>query len=1094
MFDIFYIGNNDDLCENLPLARQVESIADIKTNTKMYWLIDSDTEILDFSIFEYRPSSYDQSYVHIWKYNEKNFGGITLVPKGKSTGTKEIEEVVCKKVYGKLYTKTPGKYFQKNPKATHVWCIDPEYKLSDNIDWTPGNFEPTFIHCFHLANQLQHKYPEKEGGIKLYPKDWKKAKTKYHGTLDVFGGYPIIRQLEPGTYFDDNPNENYVWCADPEYEFVGKITWVPTVFDQQYVHVFKIKDQLEYKYPLDVEIPWDNRCGGVKLYPRDYDPKKTKYQHILEPSFPVFKTLNPDNVETDADFFWCIDPEYQLDKMPAWLPVHEKELIHVFKIKDQLEHKYPLDITVPWDERCGGVRLYPNAWKNAESKFQGELLAGLKAYPIIKTENVDDYTQRDSFNEDYVWIIDEEYLIDEQAIDYIPSAFEKNQIHTFHLGTQLQHKYPEEMGGIRLVPKDWKDAEVHIHKDSLFKNIKYPIIYTQTVDDYSQRESYSNDYVWIIDEEYLIDEQAIDYIPSSFEKNQIHTFHLGNQLRHKYPEEMGGIRLVPKDWKSSELNIHVQPLNKEVVWEKFKTEEEGRENSTHSWFWVIDENVDVLADFDWGFQPNVFDKNTHVWQKLNPITGRQYDYSGISLCPKDDPSKGRPKYMREPASTQHEYPVYYLAPSDYDKPLQRAYERLSHETYTDMFWVVDVHTQISEEFAFDYYPTHWDTQNIHVFSDANGESKGVRLVPKEMFLNRKYTDIEIANNSFDDLKLINNVASTRPVWPVIDLARVEKDEFVNAMKEAETPFVWTTDSDIKVDQDVLANGFMPNITDLKKVHCWQKLNPVTGQVNSYGGLRLWPTAEDYSKLTAQSLKLNRLRNLQYVKVPGSTIIPYSIVLITYNDPRATDKWKALKERYGDIYWVNNVDGIFEAHKEAAKIAKTDLFWVIDGDAEVMEAFDFSYIPDTYDKEVVHVWSSKNPVNNLEYGYGGIKLFPTQMVRDASSWGLDFTTGLSTRFKAIPEVSCVTAFNTSELETWRSAFRECVKLAVSQDQDAPSRLAAWLSPNADADFASFAKIGAEQGKAFGIQHKQDIEQLNNINNYNWLEKRFKECKK
>ena len=63
-----------------------------------------------------------------------------------------------------------------------------------------------------------------------------------------------------------------------------------------------------------------------------------------------------------------------------------------------------------------------------------------------------------------------------------------------------------------------------------------------------------------------------------------------------------------------------------------------------------------------------------------------------------------------------------------------------------------------------------------------------------------------------------------------------------------------------------------------------------------------------------------------------------------------------------------------------------MFWVIDADAEVTEEFMFDYIPDVYDKEVVHVWGSKNPVNGLEYGYGGVKLFPIEMVRQANSVG------------------------------------------------------------------------------------------------------------
>ena len=78
-----------------------------------------------------------------------------------------------------------------------------------------------------------------------------------------------------------------------------------------------------------------------------------------------------------------------------------------------------------------------------------------------------------------------------------------------------------------------------------------------------------------------------------------------------------------------------------------------------------------------------------------------------------------------------------------------------------------------------------------------------------------------------------------------------------------------------------------------------------------------------------------------------------------------------------------------------------MFWVIDADAEVTEEFMFDYIPDVYDKEVVHVWGSKNPVNGLEYGYGGAQTISLKWLDRPSSWGIDFTTGLSSRFNPRP---------------------------------------------------------------------------------------------
>ena len=145
-----------------------------------------------------------------------------------------------------------------------------------------------------------------------------------------------------------------------------------------------------------------------------------------------------------------------------------------------------------------------------------------------------------------------------------------------------------------------------------------------------------------------------------------------------------------------------------------------------------------------------------------------------------------------------------------------------------------------------------------------------------------------------------------------------------------------------------------------------------------------------------------------------------------------------------------------------------MFWVVDADAELTDDFNFSYIPDVYDQETVHVWTTINPVTGSKYGYGGVKLFNTQQVAEASSWGLDFTTGLSIKFKSMPEVCATTKFNTTAYDTWRSAFREVVKLTLSSDPDAQYRITEWLHPLPDAEFGDDAKRGAEQAQSFAKQ--------------------------
>ena len=641
------------------------------------------------------------------------------------------------------------------------------------------------------------------------------------------------------------------------------------------------------------------------------------------------------------------------------------------------------------------------------------------------------------------------------------------------------------MGGVRWVPKDW-NGEVIIHDDLPVKPKTYDIILVDDPNDYTQAVGEC----WLVDKEYLID-QDIEWLPSNFERDYIHTFHVEGQLDHKYPEEIGGIRWVPLDWENAETKIHVESPFTKPVFEKYTSEEEGREHTTKDWVWVIDNDVEVLSDFDFSYVPTIWDSGkTHVWQKLHPITKRQYDYAGVKLCPKVAQTSGRPKYIREPACVQIEYPVYHLQPEDYKDGLYGVYERLAGQSNTDMLWIVDAYTQIHNDFNFDYYPTQWDKKNVHVFADEDGNYKNVRLIPKSA-LQKEYTNKEIANNSFEHLKQINTIASLRPKWPVIHLQSLERDEFVNAIKDIKTPFVWTTDSDIKVNQDVLDQGFMPDILDIEKIHTWQKQNPRTGKVHAYGGLRLWPTNADYSSVTSDTLKQNRFRNLKYVKELGSTSVMNEIFVISYKEDinilenhiqKITDKklWAT---------HIRGVKGIFEAHKKCAEQCKTKMFWVVDADAEVTESFNFDYIPDVYDEEVVHVWASKNPVNGLEYGYGGVKLFPTEMVKDANTWGIDFTTGLSNRFKSMPEVSCITKFNTDAFSTWRSAFRECVKLTLNEDAESQERLNTWLNTRGDEDFTAEAVKGALEGNQFAKANKNNLEELNKINDYEWLEEQW-----
>jgi len=226
---------------------------------------------------------------------------------------------------------------------------------------------------------------------------------------------------------------------------------------------------------------------------------------------------------------------------------------------------------------------------------------------------------------------------------------------------------------------------------------------------------------------------------------------------------------------------------------------------------------------------------------------------------------------------------------------------------------------------------------------------------------------------------------------------------------------------------------------------------------------------------------------------------YDIVFISYNEPYANTNYFQFVTTFtgfNRLHRVHGVKGIKEAHIEAAKKVKTPMFYVIDADAEILHTFKFTNQLNTNEEDIVHVWHSRNPINGLEYGHGGIKLLPTNLTLHMDISAPDMTTSISKRFKVIKEVSNINKFNTDALSTWRTAFRECVKLSSriipgQLDKETTERLNTWCYNNSSAPFSEYARGGASAGEWFGKTYKDDNEMLSKINDYDWLEAEFEQ---
>ena len=222
---------------------------------------------------------------------------------------------------------------------------------------------------------------------------------------------------------------------------------------------------------------------------------------------------------------------------------------------------------------------------------------------------------------------------------------------------------------------------------------------------------------------------------------------------------------------------------------------------------------------------------------------------------------------------------------------------------------------------------------------------------------------------------------------------------------------------------------------------------------------------------------------------------FDIIFLSYREENADENWVNLKSRFSHATRVHGVDGLLEAHKEAARKANTKMFYVIDGDNVITEKFSFSFHPDD-EKGLDHtyIWRCMNPVNELVYGYGGIKLFPKRRLLNVDEFDVDMTTSISKERILMKETASVTHFNTSEFSAWKSAFRECVKLSsrtiLNQKEDeTKERLETWCNVGSDKPYGDYCIEGARFGKLYGESNKEYSENLSKINDFDWLRKYF-----
>jgi hypothetical protein len=219
--------------------------------------------------------------------------------------------------------------------------------------------------------------------------------------------------------------------------------------------------------------------------------------------------------------------------------------------------------------------------------------------------------------------------------------------------------------------------------------------------------------------------------------------------------------------------------------------------------------------------------------------------------------------------------------------------------------------------------------------------------------------------------------------------------------------------------------------------------------------------------------------------------PLDIVFISNGEPNAKSNYLQMtmyltnESRYTNrVHVVEGVNGRVAAYHAAARASTTPWFFAVFAKLEVDAKFDWTWQPDRMQQPKHYIFYALNPVNGLVYGHQAMIAYNRNLVLDNTGHGLDFT--LDSAHEVVPVLSGVARYNVSPWVSWRTAFREALKLCGSPDVESQYRLTQWLAtPRTNVDNWAWSVWGAEDAVEYYQAVNGDFDQLRKSYDWEWL---------
>lgn len=560
--------------------------------------------------------------------------------------------------------------------------------------------------------------------------------------------------------------------------------------------------------------------------------------------------------------------------------------------------------------------------------------------------------------------------------------------------------------------------------------------------------------------------------PAPWESQQIHCF--GTQWQRS-----GGAYFANKDTvKNKEWHFRTEQKVTRCV-ERNK--------------WIIPVNVDD-SQFDYSWHPDELEDSYEYhfptqWQRDGGPIYR--GTAGIKYVNDQHIRNGATQifymdFLNEGSQNQFfriqkEYPD--IKSTRYVDSHLNVFKRIANLATTEFVWITSSFCDYSE-FDFTWHPAPEQREMIHVFPTACENFKYKVQKRGDTF----YIHIPSLKTQLYELELLDwfnviNYCNDQIVPVKAPIVEYNNDSLIPAVQTYDFKFPYAVFKlDIFPGQPVLTPPCM-----------WHPKDRIAEALNTSGSVSIIPR-EARAHITTQ------LYDYPYVlrrKEDAYTDKALDIVYISNGEPDAERWYDHLlvtmnhKHSTHRLKRVQNVNGRIAAYHAAAKSSTTDWFFAVFAKLEVLGSFDFDWQPDYWQEPKHYIFHSRNCLNGLEYGHMGIIAYNKRLVLDTVESGLDFT--LSQKHTVVPELGAIAYFNADPWMTWRTAFREVLKLKLFMETtptlETEHRLHTWLNV-ANGDNAEWCLRGAQDAVDYYNEVDGDYNQLMLSFDWPWLARQFK----